>query len=51
MEREDGQLVDRTYAIIGVPADFAGLGEYTETVEGNPKRLDPADFKVYLTKE
>ena len=51
VEREDGQLVDRTYAIIGVPADFAGLEEYTETVAGNPKRLDPADFKVYLTEE
>lgn len=51
VEREDGQLVDRTYAIIGIPAEFAGLVEYTETVEGNPNRLNPADFKVYITKE
>lgn len=51
VEREDGQMVDRTYAIIGVPADFTGLEEYTETVEGNPKRLNSEDFKVYLTKE
>ena len=51
VEREDGQIVDRTYAIIGIPADFAGLDEYTETVEGNPKKLNPEDFKVYLTEE
>lgn len=50
VEREDGQLVPRTYAIIDIPSSM-GLVDYTETVEGNPNRLDPADFKVYLTEK
>ena len=48
--KEDQTLVARTYGIIGVPGDI-GMTEYTETVEGNPKSMNPADFKVYLTKE
>ena len=41
----------RTWTIMGVPADFPELAEYTETTEGNPLRLNVEDFEVTLTKE
>lgn len=48
--QQGGTMVDRTYAILSVPEDL-NLRDFTETVEGNEMRLDPADFKVYLTEE
>lgn len=48
--KEDQTLIARTYGIVGVPGDM-NMTEYTETVEGNSNRLDPNNFKIYLTKE
>lgn len=49
VEQEGGTKVDRTYVIIGIQ-DF-GWSEYAETIEGNPNKLNPNEFEVYLTQE
>ena len=47
VQQENGNMVNRTYAILSVPED-CGLTQFTETAAGNEVLLNPKDIEVRL---
>ena len=49
VEAESGELVDRTYAIIGIPSIGPSFAQYAETSGGTDILTNKDDFKVVIT--